>query len=73
MKIVCYSPMGRGLFTGKYESLKDFDKDDERRGIPMFSEENFPRLMGWVKRVRSFLPFSTLRSWGLDLMIWRGV
>lgn len=31
--IVAYSPLGRGLITGRYTSPEDFDKDDARRQI----------------------------------------
>lgn len=32
--IVAYSPLGRGLITGQYKSLDDFDEDDFRRKVP---------------------------------------
>ncbi|TFK97672.1 NADP-dependent oxidoreductase domain-containing protein [Pterulicium gracile] len=41
--IVAYSPLGRGLISGRYRSRDDFPKDDFRLGIPRFSEENFPK------------------------------
>lgn len=31
--IVAYSPLGRGLVTGRYKGPEDFDKDDFRRQI----------------------------------------
>ncbi|KAI0786603.1 NADP-dependent oxidoreductase domain-containing protein [Abortiporus biennis] len=43
--VVAYSPLGRGLLTGKYTSPKDFDEDDFRRVLPRFSEENFPNIL----------------------------
>lgn len=36
-----YSPLGRGLLTGKLRSPDDFAQDDFRRSIPRFSPENF--------------------------------
>ena len=41
--VVCYSPLGRGLFTGTIASRDDISgKDDHRPGFfPWFSEENF--------------------------------
>lgn len=32
--IVAYSPLGRGLITGQYKSVDDFDEDDFRRTVP---------------------------------------
>jgi aryl-alcohol dehydrogenase-like predicted oxidoreductase len=60
--IVAYSPLGRGLLTGRYvsamstplyynthvraqKSPDDFDADDSRRNMPMFSEEHFPKIL----------------------------
>lgn len=39
--IVPYSPLGRGLFTGRLTDLDDLAGTDYRRGGPRFSEENF--------------------------------
>ncbi|OSD08538.1 Aldo/keto reductase [Trametes coccinea BRFM310] len=43
--IVAYSPLGRGLLTGRYRSPEDFSPDDWRRTIPRFSKENFPNIL----------------------------
>ncbi|KAF7313167.1 Aldo-ket-red domain-containing protein [Mycena kentingensis (nom. inval.)] len=45
VKIVAYSPLGRGLLTGQYTSPNDFAADDFRRTIPRYSEENFPYIL----------------------------
>jgi aryl-alcohol dehydrogenase-like predicted oxidoreductase len=38
---VAYSPLGRGLLTGRFRSTSDFGEDDWRRALgPRFSEEN---------------------------------
>lgn len=34
--IVAYSPLGRGLLTGQYNSPDDFDENDYRRKIPRY-------------------------------------
>ena len=34
--IVAYSPMGRGLLTGRYKSPDDFAADDFRRTVPKY-------------------------------------
>ncbi|UJR07202.1 hypothetical protein I4U23_011490 [Adineta vaga] len=41
--IVCYSPLGRGLFSGQIKSPDDFEETDFRRMLPRFSKENFPK------------------------------
>ncbi|RDB21928.1 Aldo-keto reductase yakc [NADP(+)] [Hypsizygus marmoreus] len=49
--IVSYAPLGRGLLTGKYKSLDDFDKTDYRRIIPKYSPENFPKILDVIKQL----------------------
>ncbi|OQS04340.1 hypothetical protein THRCLA_03403 [Thraustotheca clavata] len=39
--IVAYSPLGRGLLTGKIASLNDLSEKDSRRRNPRFVPENF--------------------------------
>ncbi|KAJ7153538.1 Aldo/keto reductase [Mycena crocata] len=51
--VVAYSPLGRGLLTGKYRSRDDFDKDDYRRTLPRFSEDNFPKNLALVDHLQS--------------------
>ncbi|KAJ7123426.1 NADP-dependent oxidoreductase domain-containing protein [Mycena epipterygia] len=43
--IVAYSPLGRGLLTGRYKSPDDFERDDFRLTIPKFCKENFPAIL----------------------------
>jgi aryl-alcohol dehydrogenase-like predicted oxidoreductase len=43
--IVAYSPLGRGLLTGRFKSPDDFEADDWRREVPRFSKENFPAIL----------------------------
>ncbi|KAF7320846.1 Aldo-ket-red domain-containing protein [Mycena chlorophos] len=40
--VVAYSPLGRGLVTGRYRSPDDFAENDLRRLMPRYSKENFP-------------------------------
>ena len=42
VKIVAYSPLGRGFLTGALKSRADFDPLDQRIRFPRFDEENFP-------------------------------
>lgn len=41
VKIVSYSPLGRGFLTGAIRSRDDLDPEDYRRTQPRFFEENF--------------------------------
>jgi aryl-alcohol dehydrogenase-like predicted oxidoreductase len=41
VKIVAYSPLGRGFLTNTIKSRDDFDEKDNRRHHPRFSEEHF--------------------------------
>lgn len=50
--IVAYSPLGRGMLTGKYRSPDDFPKDDWRRFAPRFSVENFPKNLQLVDEIQ---------------------
>ncbi|KAG6845010.1 hypothetical protein H0H87_001782 [Tephrocybe sp. NHM501043] len=43
MAVVAYSPLARGLVTGRFRSRNDFEKGDIRLSRPKFSEENFPK------------------------------
>ncbi|KAF7361346.1 Aldo-keto reductase [Mycena sanguinolenta] len=51
--IVAYSPLGRGLLTGRYKSPDDFEKDDFRLTIPKYSAQNFPKILDVVARLKS--------------------
>jgi aryl-alcohol dehydrogenase-like predicted oxidoreductase len=46
--VVVYSPLQRGLLTGKFEPDHEFHEDDHRSDSPMFSAEN-------IRRVNEFL------------------
>ncbi|PYI11772.1 Aldo/keto reductase [Aspergillus sclerotiicarbonarius CBS 121057] len=41
VKIIAYSPLGRGFLTGAIRGREDFDEGDMRLSHPRFSEENF--------------------------------
>jgi aryl-alcohol dehydrogenase-like predicted oxidoreductase len=43
--IVAYSPMGRGLLTGRYKSPDDFAQDDFRRTVPKYGWISFASLL----------------------------
>ena len=48
---VAYSPLGRGMLSGKIRSVEDLDPDDFRRHHPRFQGENFNRNLDLVERV----------------------
>ncbi len=48
---VAYSPLGRGMLTGQYQSAEDFDQGDVRRNMPRFSAENFPKNLELVEKL----------------------
>ena len=52
--IVPYSPLGRGLFTGKLTDLDDLGGSDYRRGGPRFSPENFEHNRALVAAVEEY-------------------
>jgi len=50
--VVAYSPLGRGLLTGKIRTREDLSEHDYRlRAAPRFSEENFPKNLVLVDRL----------------------
>jgi len=51
--IVAYSPLGRGMLTGKYRSPSDFPEGDFRRINPRFSEENFKHNLALVDELQA--------------------
>jgi aryl-alcohol dehydrogenase-like predicted oxidoreductase len=46
--VVVYSPLQRGLLTGKFEPDHEFHEDDHRKDDPMFSSENIRRINAFV-------------------------
>ena len=48
---VAYSPLGRGVLTGRYASADDFDAGDGQRNLPRFSAENYPKNLALVDRL----------------------
>jgi len=50
--VVAYSPLGRGFLTGQIKSPADFEDGDFRKYAPRYSEENFPKNMELVERLK---------------------
>ncbi|KAF7558169.1 hypothetical protein G7Z17_g106 [Cylindrodendrum hubeiense] len=53
VKIVAYSPLGRGFLTGSIKSRDDFDKKDNRLNHPRFAAENFDENLKLVEILES--------------------
>ncbi|TFK47822.1 Aldo/keto reductase [Heliocybe sulcata] len=51
--VIAYSPLGRGLLTGRYKSPDDFEEDDFRSLIPRYSKENFPNILKIVDGLKA--------------------
>lgn len=52
--LVPFSPLGRGMLTGKLRSLDDLAPDDVRRKYPRFSPENFAWNVSLVDQLADF-------------------
>ena len=70
---VPYSPLGRGLITGKVKRAEEYAADnDNRQGIPRFQGENFDRNMERVEAVKALAakkgltPGQLALAWLLD-------
>ncbi|SEG68126.1 Predicted oxidoreductase [Actinacidiphila yanglinensis] len=50
--IVPYSPLGRGMLTGRITSREDLPEGDYRRSMPRFSQEAFDANLAAVETVR---------------------
>lgn len=51
VKMVAYSPLGRGFLTGTMKSRKDLDEKDSRFNHARFSEENFGSNLQLVEKL----------------------
>ncbi|KAL1689078.1 NADP-dependent oxidoreductase domain-containing protein [Schizophyllum commune] len=52
VKIVAYSPLGRGLLTGQIKSAADIT-DPFRSSIPKYNADNFPRILNLIKELEA--------------------
>ena len=53
IKMVPYSPLGRGFLTGAFKSPADLSPDDWRRTGPRWQEETFAKNMAIVEKVKA--------------------
>lgn len=50
--VVAYSPVGRGILTGQFQSHADIPEGDLRRMLPKYSEQNFPKILDLVQGLK---------------------
>ena len=50
---VAYSPLGRGFLTAKISRVEDLAKNDWRRSMPRFEQENFHQNIKLVEKIRA--------------------
>ncbi|KAL4923311.1 NADP-dependent oxidoreductase domain-containing protein [Aspergillus undulatus] len=67
--VVAYSPVGRGLLTGRYPTRETVSKDFFLSVLPRFSEENFPAIQKLYKTIhqvaanKDITPTQTTLAW----------
>jgi aryl-alcohol dehydrogenase-like predicted oxidoreductase len=71
---VAYSPLGRGLLSGKYRSLADFPEGDYRRTAPRFQGANFAKNVALLARAEAIARcrHATLAQVALGWLLSRG-
>ncbi len=50
---VAYSPLGRGMLTGHFQTLEDLPADDWRRSVPRWQEDNFDHNVRLVRHLET--------------------
>ncbi|KAI0403951.1 aldo-keto reductase [Xylaria palmicola] len=69
VKVVAYSPLGRGFLTGTLTSRDQLDEKDNRRLMPRFSEEHFhenvklAQLLGSIGKEKGCTPGQLSLAW----------
>ncbi|KAI0540219.1 aldo-keto reductase [Xylaria digitata] len=72
VKVVAYSPLGRGFLTGALTSRDQLDPKDNRRLMPRFSEENFGdnlklvQLLGAIAKEKGYTSGQLAIAWLLS-------
>lgn len=51
--VVAYSPVGRGILTGQFQSHADIPEGDLRRMLPKYSVQNFPKILDLVQGLKN--------------------
>jgi aryl-alcohol dehydrogenase-like predicted oxidoreductase len=53
LAFVAYSPLGRGILSGKYRNPEQFAENDYRLVMPRYQDKNFKRNMKLVRRLKA--------------------
>ena len=64
---VPYSPLGRGILTGKIQKLDDLEENDYRRNSPRYSEEHFDGNAALAAKIGTLADEMGITNW-----CWRG-
>jgi aryl-alcohol dehydrogenase-like predicted oxidoreductase len=64
--ILAYSPLQRGLLTGKIKPDHKFGEGDSRQGTPFYKEPNFTRIIDFIEKIR---PISEDRNITLSQLV----
>jgi aryl-alcohol dehydrogenase-like predicted oxidoreductase len=50
--VIAYSPLGRGILTGKVTMDREFEQDDHRANLPWYQPKNRRRVLDFLDKVR---------------------
>lgn len=50
--ILAYSPLQRGILTGKFNPDHHFNKGDSRRGLPWYEKENIIKINSFLDKIK---------------------
>lgn len=51
--VIAYSPLGRGMLTGRFQSVNDFEDGDVRKYLPRFAGGNFEKNLKMVNELKT--------------------
>lgn len=72
MAVFAYSPLGRGILTGRFRSVDDFEATDTRRNLTRFQGDNFKKNLTIVDQFnelaknRGFTSSQLVLAWILE-------
>ena len=50
--VIAYSPLGRGILTGRVTMDREFNEGDHRAGLPWYQRPNRKRVLAFLEKVR---------------------
>ena len=66
--ILAYSPLQRGILTGKFDPDHKFKKGDARAGLPHYKKENILKINGFLEKIK---PLAESKSATLSQLVLR--